>query len=372
MREFIFSCLALLGFGLLCAPWPAQAGSGCEICQADFGKELFVVEDSIRQIKKHICEKCSKSKMTCSICHLAVNPKTMLKLEDGRTLCELDARGAIFSEEDARTLFNDVKRDVQLMFSHWPPLPDRNIAFHLVSRDQFVREYRRNPGFDDPEKVLGLTRSRHDAETNAEHDIYLLNGVAKAQFMATCAHEYSHAWLYEHAERARKLDKDTVEGFCELMAYRFCALKNETNEIKRLLASEYTHGQIHALIAAEEKYQFHRVISWAQEGVDSWLDKDKLDRLLALKKEDAAPPEFAWPATVAAPVPDTLTLKGISGAAGRRFALINNRTFTKDEEGKVRVGQTNLAVRCLDILENSVLLQINGGAESTELSLPAR
>ncbi|HEY2952761.1 MAG TPA: protein DA1, partial [Verrucomicrobiae bacterium] len=287
LRAAIFSGWALVWFSFLCAPWPVQAGAQCEICQAEFIKEYFIVEDSIRLVKKHVCEKCSKSKTVCSACHLAVNPKTMVKLEDGRILCEWDARGAILSQEQAGTIFNEVKREVQTMLSHWPPLPDRNITVHLVSRDQFVKEYRRNPGFDNPEKLLGLTRSSLDAETNHEHTIYLLNGVLKAQFMATCAHEYAHAWLREHGKRTRQLDKDTVEGFCELISYKFCALKNETNEIARLLASDYTHGQIHALIAAEEKYQFYRVISWVHEGEDSWLDKDELNRLLALKTEEA-------------------------------------------------------------------------------------
>ena len=53
-------------------------------------------------------------------------------------------------------------------------------------------------------------------------------------------------------------------------------------------------------------------------------------------------------------VPNRLTLKGISGAPGHRFALINDRTLEKNEEGKVRVGKTNVVVRCLDISDHSL------------------
>src|ERR1051325_1178689 len=183
-RRFIFSCFALLWLGAVYTPWPAQAGSQCELCQAELIKEYFIVEDAVRLVKKHVCEKCSKSRTVCSACRLAVNPKTMVRLEDGRLLCEQDAKGAVLSEEEARNIFNDVKRDVQLMLSHWTPLPDRNITVHLVSRDQFIKEYRRNPGFDNPEKLLGLTRSRLNDGTNYEHFVYLLNGVLKPQFMA--------------------------------------------------------------------------------------------------------------------------------------------------------------------------------------------
>src|SRR5262245_27076459 len=98
LRQFIFLGCAVLWCGALCAPWPAVAASRCEICQADLSKESFLVEDTVRQVKKQVCESCSKSNVRCSACNLAVNLQTMLKLEDGRILCELDAPGAILAE----------------------------------------------------------------------------------------------------------------------------------------------------------------------------------------------------------------------------------------------------------------------------------
>ena len=62
-------------------------------------------------------------------------------------------------------------------------------------------------------------------------------------------------------------------------------------------------------------------------------------------------------------------LKGISGTAQRRFALINDCTLEKNEEAKVRIGKTNLMVRCLDISERSVVIQPRGSAEKIRLSL---
>jgi hypothetical protein len=60
-------------------------------------------------------------------------------------------------------------------------------------------------------------------------------------------------------------------------------------------------------------------------------------------------------------------LKGISGAVGHRFALINNATFEPMQRAKVRVGQTNVSVVCLEIREKSVTIQVNG--EKQELFL---
>jgi hypothetical protein len=361
----LWNCLAI-------SAAPAETPSRCEICQGPFVETIYIVEDRIRQVKKHICLACSKSKIICSACGLAANPRTLRKLEDGRILCELDVKGAVLAEFEARDIFHEVKREMQRMLAHWTPLPETNITAYLVNRDDFIKEYRRKPSMDDPEKLLGLTRSSSSDGTNYEHHIYLLSGVLKPQFMAVCAHEYTHTWLNEHSIRGRTLDKDTEEGFCELMAWKYCAAKNDKAELNRILDNTYTRGQVDALIAAEQRYQFHRVIDWIHRGEDSWLDKDKLERLLALKAApDAGTPlEPLWQRTVVpTPVPDTLVLRNLSGTGNRRLALINNQTLAKGEEARVRVGQTNVQVRCLEIRERSVLLRIGGRTEPMELFL---
>ena len=331
-----------------------------------------MAEDPIRQIKRHICLACTKSKVVCSACGLAANPKTLRKLEDGRVLCEWDVQGAVLTEQQAREIFHEVKRDVQRMLAHWPPLPDANITAYLVNRDDFIKEFQRKPSVDEPEKLLGLTHSTTADGTNYEHRIYLLSGVLKPQFMATCAHEYTHTWLNEHGNKTRTLNKDTIEGFCELMAWKYVAGRNDKAEMNRILENSYTRGQVHALIAVEQRYQFYRVIDWIHRGEDSWLDKDKPERLLALK---AAPDsetaiEPLWERTIVpTAVPDKLVLRSLSGAASRRLALINNQTLAKGEEARVRVGRTNVLVRCLEIRERSTLLRIGGQPQSVELFL---
>ena len=65
-------------------------------------------------------------------------------------------------------------------------------------------------------------------------------------------------------------------------------------------------------------------------------------------------------------------LKGISGTGQHRFALINNTTLEPMEKGRVRVGQTNVVVRCLEIRNNSVVIQVNGTKEKKELFLSVK
>jgi hypothetical protein len=67
----------------------------------------------------------------------------------------------------------------------------------------------------------------------------------------------------------------------------------------------------------------------------------------------------------AAPV--ALTLKGVSGTEGRRFALINDKTFAAGEEREIAVGNGRVRVHCLDIREDSVTVEVNGSRQELRL-----
>jgi len=51
------------------------------------------------------------------------------------------------------------------------------------------------------------------------------------------------------------------------------------------------------------------------------------------------------------------------------MALINNHTFEANEEGKVRLGQSNVLIRCVAIREDSVVVQVVGSGGQQTLSL---
>ena|SRR6266404_6918869 len=82
---------------------------------------------------------------------------------------------------------------------------------------------------------------------------------------------------------------------------------------------------------------------------------------------------FAGPATkpsASAPAaPPKMILMGISGTPQRRLAIINGRTFGKGEEQDVSLPSGHLHIRCLDIKEDSVIIEVNG--EHQELRLRA-
>ena len=115
-----------------------------------------------------------------------------------------------------------------------------------------------------------------------------------------------------------------------------------------------------------------------QEREDDRLDQARLDRIRAVQGEPYSPqfsPATLWkfnPTAGPAAVPGTLQLKGISGPPQHRFAIINDGTFEPMEKAQVRVGQTNVSLRCLEIREDSVLIQVNGASQTQQLSCPRR
>jgi len=88
-------------------------------------------------------------------------------------------------------------------------------------------------------------------------------------------------------------------------------------------------------------------------------------------KEPAEPlPLWGGAPTVPPPKYTDLALKNLSGSRNRRLALINNQTLTVGESALVRLGDGQVKVRCLEIRESSVVIQVDGQEQSRELKLP--
>jgi type II secretory pathway component PulC len=134
------------------------------------------------------------------------------------------------------------------------------------------------------------------------------------------------------------------------------------------------------MIAAEDRFGFSSVLDWMKGGLDPKLDLNKLERVNEMApKTAAADPEplgrvnpalyLPAPVPVPPPAPETLVLKGLSSVGTRRFALVNDHTFETMERARVRIGHTNVVIRCLEIRPESVIIQVEGSSEKQELSL---
>ncbi|EEF62424.1 hypothetical protein [Pedosphaera parvula] len=66
----------------------------------------------------------------------------------------------------------------------------------------------------------------------------------------------------------------------------------------------------------------------------------------------------------------SLVLKALSGSAGQRLALINNRTLEVGESAEVTTANgSKIKVHCIDIKESSVFIKVESQPEPIELHL---
>lgn len=351
----------------------ARAFELCEVCRLTKAGNFYILKNKFYKRDFLICKSCHDLDDRCDICRLPVLTNAGLRLADRRVFCPEHAKTVVMDENKAADIFAQSKDEVMDLVRQYPPLPHLNIKFHLVTREDFVREYRRTPGIDDPYQLLGLTITRPDKEQKLQHDIYVVHGLTEETFLATCAHEYAHAWHNERETPTRQLHKDTREGLCEWLSHKVVAKRGLKSEMARIEESTYTRGQVNAFLAAEKEYSFYKLVRWITDGVDSWIDGDKLQRVLVWRdgSQEAEEPAATvnWVQAKAPPAPQKLLLKGLSGAGARRFALINDATLGMGEEGKVRIGASNVIVRCISIQDNSVRVQVRGENSPRTLQL---
>jgi hypothetical protein len=73
------------------------------------------------------------------------------------------------------------------------------------------------------------------------------------------------------------------------------------------------------------------------------------------------------PKQTLAPEASLLVLQGLSGTAGRKLAIISNRTLAEGEETEVNTPGGRIRFRCVEIKSDSVIIE--AGGERRELRL---
>ncbi len=356
---------------------PLRADTLCDVCGQVIVGKYYHMEDRAAGGNKNVCRDCADLDERCFACGLPVK-KDYKTLADGRYLCARDAAEAIGSTEEAERICEMVHDDLNRMLWRFLTLPDK-VPVVMVDKFQLQNLFK-TPGYEHAcVSIFGATQTHPLPGRKFVHSISILSDLKKARLMAVCAHEYTHTWLNENLAPERKavLDSKAEEGFCELVAYKYMENKQESFEMEVIKKSDYTKGQIKVMLEAETMYGFNAVVEWMKSGEDAKLESGGLDRIRALKTgwSARAVASVGLPAVAVAvaaplpPAPDKLMLKGISGTGPRRLAIINDHTFEVMERGRVRVGQTNALIRCLEIRPTSVIVQAEGAKEKQELFL---
>ncbi len=346
----------------------------CASCGRYINDTIYTIVDRVDNQKKGLCEACTLLKRTCSLCRLPVK-ENYTTLPDGRYLCARDSKTAVLDAAEIKRIWTDASVEMDRLFSRFMTLPGTNVLFAVVDQvhmDQILQ----SPGFERQCPFLvGCTRSRLLGDGRWKHSIDVLSALPNVDLSAIGAHERAHAWLAENIAPQRELERDAVEGFCELLAYKLMEHWGETNEMVSIKRNAYSRGQIDLFVEAEATYGMYTVLQWLKYGVDGRLldDLDRIRKVAEIKPAVAVRESQPLPTMIApTPVPDTLTLIGISGSGNRRLALINDRAFGSNESGKVRVGKTNVMVRCLEVREASVIIEVEGSPEKQTLSLKGK
>jgi hypothetical protein len=371
-RRWIIGWLILLAFAVAAR----AADLTCSVCGKVIQGDYYKLVDQVTGETNNICADCAKLDR-CFACGLPVKDGQATHLVDGRILCARDAKDAVMTEDEAKDICRETVDDLDRLLSRYMTFPEGNVEISIVDKFHLENLFRA-PGFHaDGSSVYGATASNPLPDGKLLHTIDLLSFLSKSRLMAVCAHEYTHTWMNQNLKPGRQssLDRDTVEGFCELIAHKYMESRQDSVQMGIIERNDYTKGQVNVLIAADQQYGFNTVLEWMENGEDNRLDMANLDRVRAVQDTPYTP--LKSPAAVFAvvppppptKVPDTLVLKGISGTPEDRFALINNATFEPMEHGPVRVGQTNVLIRCLEIRDNSVVIQVDGSNEKKQLFL---
>jgi hypothetical protein len=346
----------------------------CAICGQEIHGTAYFITDKETGQQVEVCSNCMQLPR-CYICGLPVKDGT--QLPDGRWLCAQDAKTAMLNPDDILQTFGNVQDDLDKMFSRYTSFPT-NVDVSVIDQINVDSVMGSGNGSCENSDVLGYTQPSLDTGQK-RYKIGLLTGQSPGQLEEVCAHELSHAWVGNNVspERHAQIERDTEEGFCEMMGYLYVASKGDEEEKKRVLANTYTRGQVQLFLEAEQQYGFDEILDWMQYGVTSRLEEGYLDEIRDVKipasngNGTPRPAAFVARASVPPPALATIQLQGIMWG-GMPSAIINGQSFFTGDEFKVRVGQAKVAIRCVNIAKNTVHIKYVDTGKEQDLSLPGK
>lgn len=333
--------------------------------------------DEVTGQKVLVCSNCVFNLPRCYLCGLPIKKGDEVQLPDGRYLCARDAKTAVMDADSARQICATVKQDLDQQFSRFTSFPT-NVDVAVIDRIDVDSMFgTTGHDFESPDLLGCIQPVRIDGVKR--YHMSLMIGLPLADLKETCAHEYSHAWVGENVspERHARIDRDSEEGFCEMMGYLLMDAQGEEAEKRRVLANFYTRGQVQVFIAAEQRYGFEDILDWMRYGVTSRLDQEHLDEVRDVQIPAAtipAKPTLAIPFTIGPSKPVAsqevaISLQGIIWGSSP-VAIINGHSFFLNDVIDIRLGGTNAAIRCEAIEPRRVRIQNLASGKSQDLELP--
>lgn len=328
-----YQLLVVLALLLFAAPAEAQKLEYCVVCrQGPLIGTVWIHEHGT------ICTNCVKRKENCSICGLPIM-SNYLKTKDGRYICPFEKNRVVVNPQAAKQLFNQVVATIQQITGNRMRLRSKAPDVQLFDVDYWNTDkaagMRRN----------GFAQSRRTGSAFT-HNIILLSGLMREELAAVCAHEYTHCWINEN--KNREIEGDTIEGICELIAYKVCQRAGWGEQMEEIKANPYTKGRILTMIEADKQVGLAKVLGWVRAGKNATVT---LPRPPSIKGVNA--PNKA------------LLLNAVTRTQRGYRAVINGVAFYAGELKRIRYLGRSTSCQCLKVTSISATIKLNNGASQT-------
>lgn len=335
-------------------PPPASGPLTCVVCAKPLTGKYFIHNQT-----NNICPDCAKLETRCSLCGLPVKNATT-RTSDGRIFCRADATNVVVADEEAGKLFTQARGELNALTEGALTLRSPEVAVKLVDVDYWNPK----PGAETTNAMhrLGFSISRPIGGGFA-HNVILMSGQLRATTLSTCAHEFTHLWLNENLPAGRKLEPDTREALCELIAYKLAVRRGDTNEITRIKQNPYTKGVILNAIEFDAREGLPGVVTWVRSGTDAALPT-------ATGIASATAPSAPEPVRELRPPPPPATkleLRSLLRTSKRTMAVINGERFEAGSELSLLISGKRHLVRMVEAQDNAVVVTVDGEKQTLRL-----
>ncbi|MGB0581560.1 MAG: protein DA1 [Limisphaerales bacterium] len=308
-----------------------------------------------------ICRDCVRLDLKCDICGLPIKAD-YLKTKDGRYICKFEKDDVVVDEKEAMMIYDQAVSSVLYVSGNAMALRGPKPDVRLFDIDYWNSGQSLRRG--------GFSQSRI-AGRRITHNIILLSGLPKDELVSVSAHEYTHLWINENKKPNREIEKDTIEGLCELVAYKVCERAGFTNQLARIKKNPYTNGRILTMLEAERQNGFARVLEWVRTGTSATMNVRNLPRApgVATTPRTSRPPvrsaTRAQPRTsspkTASPPSSGLKITSIARTNRGYRAQINGVLFYRGDLKRITYNGRPVNLHCLRVTENSATVSVNRG-----------
>ena len=314
----------------------------------------------------YLGEECNAIKTTCSICGLPVADGS-IQTGDGRTICRREAAEVVLDSEAGRQVFETATREARNVVGVDFGLKQPNVTVQVFDINDWTVV---NENGAEVLHKIGHSKSRRVDEHHIAHYVGLYSGQRRSEVICTCVHEYMHLWLNENVTQ-HQIEQNTGEGICELLAYKVALARQDVYQQKRILENPYTQGRLKDLLEVEHQRGFDYILEWAKNGTTKTINETPVAVTNKPAASQVAVVRPIQPAPAAAPAPPaSLMLKGMFSKRGQRIAILNDGvSVAKGETATLHLNGLQVTLKCLDVLPDAVLLQLEGATNIIKLEM---